>query len=342
MIDLQPSSEQAAIIDSVSSFLADRIPRDRMRPEPQPVPNRDREAWPELGALGVFALGLPEECGGAGYGLVEEVLVYREFGRFLLSPAAIATALAAKVAAAAGETALAARIGEGLEYVAPALPVRPDDAMAHHLLDADKGSACLSWQAGRLVLLPSDAFVDRLLVAGVDSTVTLERATLTDRPALARTVGNGLPRQGMLLVSAYLVGVAEAACEQSVEYAKVRQQFGQPIGAFQAVKHRCADMLMRASAAWNLTLFAALADVAGGGDALFQALAARLIAADAAFRNAAVNIQNHGGIGFTGEHDAHLFVKRAHMLDRFGGDSALHKKLLLREPSPFARQVTMA
>ena len=339
MIDLQPSSEQNASGDSVAAFLADRLPRDRLRPEPQPRPNMDFGAWAELGALGVFALGLPEDCGGAGYGLMEEMLVHREFGRFLLSPSVIATPVAAKLAAAAGDTALASRIGAGEVFVAPALAGGCFGRV--HLLDAPNALMLLSWGDGSLSLQESNAVGDRVAVAGIDTTVALETANLSGGQVIAAAEGHALSRQANLLVCAYLVGIAEAACEQSVAYAKVREQFDQPIGAFQAVKHRCADMLMRASAAWNLTLFAALADVAGGVDAGFQASAARLIAADAALRNAAVNIQNHGGIGFTGEHDAHHFLKRAHMLDRFGGGPAAQKKRMLAEPSPFSTQTSI-
>jgi len=339
MIDLQPSSEQNAIVDSVAAFLTDRLPRDRLRPEPQPRPNLDAQAWTDLGTLGVFALGLPEDCGGVGYGLMEEMLVHREFGRFLVSPAVIATPVAAKIAAAAGETALASRIGAGEVFVAPALPGGRGGRT--HLLDAPDAKMLLSWNGNSLTLHEANAFGERLDVAGIDSTVALQTAKASDKQIVARADGDALSRHASLLVCAYLVGIAEAACEESVAYAKVREQFGQPIGAFQAVKHRCADMLMRASAAWNLTLFAALADVAAGSDAGFQASAARLIAADAALRNAAVNIQNHGGIGFTGEHDAHLFLKRAHMLDRFGGGPAVQKKRMLAEPAPFQNQASI-
>lgn len=338
MIDLQPSADQVAIIDSVAAFLADRLPQDRLRPEPHPRANQDHLAWADLGALGVFALGLPEASGGAGYGLVEEVLVHREFGRYLVSPSVVSTAMAARVAAASGDSSLASRIGLGEIVVASALPGA--SVGRSHLLDAVAAPLVMSWSGDTLSLMDADAFGDRRPLVGIDSTVSLEAATFARTADPAAVAEGRLPRQAMLLVCAYLVGIAEAACDQSVEYAKVREQFGQPIGAFQAVKHRCADMLMRASAAWNLTLFAALADTAGGGDAGFQASAARLIAADAALRNAAVNIQNHGGIGFTGEHDAHLFLKRAHMLDRFGGGSSVQKKRMLSEPSPFSAQTS--
>src|SRR3546814_15514597 len=85
---------------------------------------------------------------------------------------------------------------------------------------------------------------------------------------------------------------------------------------------------------WNSTIFAALTDQAEGPDADFQAIAAKILASDAAFRNAAVNIQNHGAYGFTGEHHAHLFVKRAHFLDRFGGDATYQKRRMLAATQP--------
>src|SRR3546814_7762242 len=120
-------------------------------------------------------------------------------------------------------------------------------------------------------------------------------------PPLRVPAANGLWRRAQLLVSAYLTGLAEAALDDSVGYAKVREQFQQPSGAFQAVKHRCADMLTRASVAWNSTIFAALTDQAEGPDADLRAIAAKILASDAAFANAASNIQNHGAYGFTGD-----------------------------------------
>jgi alkylation response protein AidB-like acyl-CoA dehydrogenase len=190
-------------------------------------------------------------------------------------------------------------------------------------------------------LTPAETWRYRVLAPCIDSTVTLERARLeAGAPALwVAAAGTALPRRALLLDSAYLVGMAEAACSDSVDYAKVRQQFGQPIGAFQAVKHRCAEMLARASAAWNLTVFAALSALEGAPDAQFQAIAAKLMASDTAFRNAAVNIQNHGGIGFTGEYHAHLYVKRAHLFDRLGGDMAVQKKRFLAQPPVFQNPV---
>src|SRR3546814_20188980 len=104
-------------------------------------------------------------------------------------------------------------------------------------------------------------------------------------PPLRVPAANGLWRRAQLLVSAYLTGLAEAALDDSVGYAKVREQFQQPIGAFQAVKHRCADMLTRASVAWNSTIFASLTDQAEGPDADFQEFASKIQARAEAFRD---------------------------------------------------------
>jgi len=127
-----------------------------------------------------------------------------------------------------------------------------------------------------------------------------------------------------LLAAAEAVGVAERTLEDSVEYAKVRQQFGRPIGSFQAVKHRCADMAVRAEVARSLTTFAAVALAEGEETAPRHVAAAKVLASDAALANAADNIQNHGGMGFTWEADAHIYLKRAWLLEHALGTRAAH------------------
>lgn len=329
MIDMQASAEQQQILDSVTAMLADALPLERLRPNPRPALNRDQAAWPTLGALGVFGLGLPECDGGIGYGITEELLVCRAFGRQLLSPSVLATTIAAHIASPftqsirAGTTA----IGAAAAFAPMADSLNGD----WHLIDAAGCPAILVWNRAEIALIPITSWSDRTAAACIDSTINLERAHLS---AAQPSRNPTFARHASLLVSAYLVGLAEAACDESVEFAKVRQQFGQPIGAFQAVKHRCADMVTRASAAWNLTIFAALMHSDDTPDAAFQAIAARIISADAAFRNAATNIQNHGATGYTGENTAHLYLKRAHIVDRMGGDMAAQKAWLLAEPAP--------
>jgi alkylation response protein AidB-like acyl-CoA dehydrogenase len=119
-----------------------------------------------------------------------------------------------------------------------------------------------------------------------------------------------------------LAGVAEAARDMAVSYAATRVQFGQLIGAFQAVKHACADMAMRAEAAAAQTFYAALLVTAGNADTASDVASARLIAGKAALDNAKANIQVHGGMGFTQECDAHLYLKRAQLFSALNGSRA--------------------
>ena len=152
------------------------------------------------------------------------------------------------------------------------------------------------------------------------------RATTTDTSAFRLTA--------TLLTAALLAGIAEAVTEQSVSYAKDREQFGQPIGGFQAVKHRCADMATRAEVANGQLVYAALAVRDGRPDAAFHAHAARVVAAQGAIANAQINIQNHGGIGFTWEHTAHRFLTKARVVANCLGTTASHQAQLLAEPAP--------
>lgn len=335
MIDMQPSPEQQQIIDSIHSWLNDNLPYERFRPDPQPVPNRDRDRWAALGELGVFGIGVSEEQGGIGYGLIEEVLVARELGRYLVSPAALSTMVAVHVAAALGRRDLVDALVAGSVVVAPALGLTPESGSAagdYHLIDADGVELTLVVTQAGAGLVAASEWQDRREIDSIDTSLVLERARLAKPESWVEDAS--IARRAHLLVSAFMAGMAEAALEDSVGYSNIREQFGQPIGAFQAMQHRCADMVARASAAWNLTIFAALAEVDGAADAQFQICAARVIAADCAFKNGAVNIQNHGGIGFTGEHFAHLFVKRTHVLDRFDGDIFVQKKRLLAATPP--------
>jgi alkylation response protein AidB-like acyl-CoA dehydrogenase len=124
-----------------------------------------------------------------------------------------------------------------------------------------------------------------------------------------------LQLRGLVLVAAQLVGIAESCRDLSVEYAKTRQQFGRPIGVNQAIKHRCAEMAVAAERALDQLYFAAATVTQGGPDSEFQARTAKVVALAAARANSAATIQVHGGMGWTSEFDAHLFVERAEVLE---------------------------
>ena len=152
------------------------------------------------------------------------------------------------------------------------------------------------------------------LVEGLDETVTLARVTAAPASGVSDA-------RASLLIAAYLTGIAQAATDMAVEYAKTRQQFGQPIGAFQAIKHMCADMATRAAAA-DAQVFYAAVTFEAVNDPVGDIAAARMLAADAALANGKANIQIHGGMGFTAECDAHLLLKRAQLMARLGATSA--------------------
>ncbi len=196
------------------------------------------------------------------------------------------------------------------------------------LVLGDDGAALVS--ASDLVAEPM-ASIDLLVPTAIGTVSGLgSRCHLDDATALRR--------RATVLVSSELVGSgAGMTAEQSTEYAKDREQFGTPIGAIQAVKHRCVDMAVRADAATSLARLAPLAVARRGahGRRRFPGpRGTRIVAGDAAIDNAQVNVQNHGGIGFTWEHTAHRYVTRAQVRARCVGDERSHLGELLAQPSP--------
>ncbi len=305
-VDLNLDEDQRQILDAADSLLATHFPLSRLQGG---VPDA-LEAVIEFGGIG---LGLPESLGGAGVSVVEEALLNVAFGRHLVAPAVLAAALAARVAGAAGLTDLATALIGGDRRAALAV----FDADGLLLADAAPGGVAIGWRDGQVWLWDLVAGGGQP-VAGLDDTVALHRGGPAG--AVLAEGGAALALHGDLLVAAQLVGLARAAQDLAVGYAGLRQQFGQPIGAFQAIKHHCANMALRSELASAQLDMAALALAAGhAGDAGFQVVAARQLAAEAALENARTGIQIHGGIGFSAECDAHRFLKRAHLLAQVGG-----------------------
>jgi alkylation response protein AidB-like acyl-CoA dehydrogenase len=335
MIDLLPSAEQQQIIDSVGEFFARALPVARLR-TPAGSWRISAALWKEIAALGWFGLALAEEAGGAGYSLVEEMLAAREFGRHVASPALFAAILAAHVAAHAGRNALLEGIlsGELRVGLANALPAATRNAPEFHLVDADGSHLVLYWNETGMGLHERAAFATSSVVDSLDEAVHLERALGPHSAPVAWVSAQNcaLPRRAALFICAQLTGVAEAAKDDAVAYAKTREQFGQPIGAFQALKHDCAEMAVQCEVAYAQTFFAGLTENSGLADAEFQCAAAGVLTTQAALGNARANIQIHGGIGFTSESDAHRYLKRAHLLSQLGGAPS-RERLLQPVPS---------
>ena len=350
-MDLLPTDEQNEITNTVRTQLAADFELNDLAERDWSASVLDGDIWQRCAELGWFALGLSEADGGVGYGLPEEVLLFEQLGRHATPGPFLATVLAAHVAAAAGESDLVAAILGGTARVAlaevEAAPVSTAGALsggaapggesttrlrvtdfggADLLLVLDGASAILVNAEG--LEFSADTSFDPLVplaVAAVDLSGERVVCDVNDELVALRAT---------VLTAAELAGMAAATTDQSVEYAKDREQFGRPVGSFQAVKHRCADMAVRADAALQLTRLAALAVAGGHDDATFQAESARLVATDAAVTNAETNVQNHGGIGFTYEHSAHRYVTRARMRAATAGNRSSHCADLLAAPSP--------
>lgn len=311
MIDLLPDDAQQALADNFAEVLAAEAPLARLR-EPG---GSDRKLIAMLAGLGWTGLGIAPEQGGIGGGAVEEVLLMREAGRWLVSPNLAATMLAARLA----DLTVAADLIGGVHEAALAFD--------QYRLDGREAALTVYLaQEGAGIVDIEDAAAIR----AIDDSVTLERI----RVALPKHADAAAGRRFVLWSGAVLAGMAEAARDMAVAYAKVREQFGQPIGGFQAIKHGCADMALRCEAAWTQVAFAALAEDAGRSDAAFQVAAARLIAGDAALRNTRANVQVHGGMGFTEECDAQLLVRRTQVWLAASGGERRHQRAILAAPSP--------
>lgn len=340
MIDLLPDADQQQIIDSVAGFLGREFPLERLRPK-APTRASERDRWSELAEQGWFGLGLPEAAGGAGFTAVEEMLVHREFGRFLATPCLLATTIAAHLASAAGDEALTTALVGGEVTVALAAPIGavsigPTVDGEHYLIDSAEPDLLLSWNAGGMALIERGRLANIRHVEAVDGSTLLERAQAKACPARLFVSSEQAPvrRRANLLIAAALVGMAQASRDLAVEYAGVRTQFGKLIGSFQGVAHHCADMELRASAARAQTSFAAVCERDQRPHAAFQVAAAGLVAADAALQNATMAIRVHGAMGFTAECDVHHYLKRAHVLDRVSGGARALQAELMAQPAP--------
>lgn len=313
------TSEENGIMNAAAGLAADLLPIERLHG--LGAFDLTPAARATLGELGWFALSLPEQFGGSALSAVEQALFFREMGRQCAPIDILAQSLAVHVATE--NTVLRRRLLGGACSVALAEPAGGGvrlvgGADAEFALLADPQGAGLYALAG---LAPETR-------PGLDPATTLRIIPSLADP-VARLDTATVWEFGQLSVAAMLVGVAEAALDLIVEYAKVRETFGRKIGAYQAVRHPCADMAVRVEAARSQLWYAAAALKAGRGDARTHLIAAKHLANEAALANADTNIQLHGGIGVTDEHHAHLLLKRALLLGRlFGAKRTLLAELL--------------
>jgi alkylation response protein AidB-like acyl-CoA dehydrogenase len=339
-MDLLPDEAQQEVIASTAALLAKELPVSRLRNSFRAGPERLADTlWRTFAELGWFGLGLADDLGGVGFSAVEEVLLARELGRALAPPSVIATLLAARCAALASDGQRRGALLGGTLRAGWAEPLGDVEIGSRvrgrfQLIDADGTQLLFAANASGAALLDVAAARGEAK-ACLDDAVAIAEASI-DAPALAfvPAAREPLALRAVLLTAAALTGIAEGARDQAARYANERVQFGKPIGAFQAIKHRCADMAVRAEVAWQQTAYAALALRGSLSDAAFQVASAKALAAQAALESSASNVQVHGGYGFTVEYDAQLLVKRAHVYERLAGSRTQQLAAVLAAPPP--------
>ncbi|MBV1687302.1 acyl-CoA/acyl-ACP dehydrogenase [Novosphingobium sp. G106] len=312
---LAPDGDEVEIASAAAAFVADAMPIDRLH-KPDSA-NMDAPLRELFGEMGWFALAVPEALGGSGLSAVEHALFFREVGRQCGPVDVLAQCLAANTAT---DDSLRAQIIAGGRGVALLVA----DGDAHRLIgsaDSELGLA-VTPEGARLFSLGG---IDAEARPALDPANSLHIVGNVPHPFEQREAG-GIWQLGQLGAAAMLVGIAEAALDLIVDYAKIRETFGRKIGSWQAVRHPCADMAVRVEAARSQLWYAAAAVKEARGDAAVHLDVAKHMANTAALANTDANIQLHGGIGVTDEHGAHLLLKHALLLSRLFGS----KRMLLR------------
>jgi len=360
------SEEQEELRKMVRRFLEEKSPESEVRRLMASAEGYDPAVWAQMAnELALQGLGIPEEFGGQGYGPVELYVVFEEMGAALFcSPYFSTVALAANAllfvgsdvdkatylpGIASGETIATVALtddaggwdlsttsttatGSGEDFVL--------DGVRSYVTDGSTASLILvpamSAKGLSLFAVAGDAKgLTRESLSTMDQTRKQSRLEFKSTPAtLVGEEGGALAGLKATLqvaaaaLAAEQVGGAQRVLDASVEYAKNRVQFGRPIGSFQAIKHKCADMLLDVESAKSAAYYAAWSAQERNDELPIAASLAKSFCSEAYFHCAAENIQIHGGIGFTWEHPAHLYFKRAKSSELFLGDPAYHRELL--------------
>lgn len=292
-----------AIADATGDTIQAEAPLSRWW-VPQTDAKADENRLLNFGAgMGWNGFSAPASAGGAEASVIEEMLVFRALGRNLAPVGFTAATIAVQVALNTGLTELASDIVSGAVRVALA-----GSSNAQRLLGAGGASLALCITGNSIGLKQIGA--DTVTGLGLDGMTTVTDLP-SDAPAIAVIEDTTLVLRYRLLVAAQLQSLAETALAESNAYAKTREQFGKPIGSFQAVRHKIADMEVRSRLAEAQIYFAAVRLCEGGADMALQVNSALALAVHAARENSEANIANHGAIGVTTENSGHLLLKRA-------------------------------
>ncbi len=336
------TDDQLLFRDTVRDFLQKECQPEQVRYAWVNGTGRLPEVWAGLAEMGVVGLTVPEEHGGLGMHEVDLVLLLEETGRVALpEPLVETTAVAAPLLAEAAPADLAARwlprIAAGDAVVAVGLVGTP------FVLDADSADLVVVESDDRLLAVPGES-VQLESQWSVDGSRRLfavdwrqpDAVVLAEGEDGWRAVNRAFDR-GALGTAAQLLGLADRMLEMTVEYVRSRHQFGVPIGSFQAVKHHLADALVHLEFARPVVYHAAYSVANGLDTAPRDVSMAKAYASSAALAVSRKALQCHGAIGYTVEHDLHLWMKRSWALARSWGDAAYHRNrvgLTILGPEP--------
>jgi alkylation response protein AidB-like acyl-CoA dehydrogenase len=359
------SEEQDQLREFVRSFLEDKSSEEAVREQMATEKGYDDAVWTQMAEqMGLQALIIPEEFGGQGYSYVELIVVLEEMGRALLcAPYFSSVVLAANALIhsgddaaksellpqiAGGTVATVAFTEENGKWDESGITMQAAASGDGYTLDGTK-MYVLDGHTAEIILVAArtDAGVSLFSVAAdaagltrtalstMDQTRKQAKLEFSGTPAtLIGADGGGwavLERMldlAAVALAAEQVGGAQMCLDMAVEYAKVRVQFGRPIGSFQAIKHKCADMLLEVESAKSAAYYAGWCAAELNDELPSTASLAKAYCSEAYFHASAENIQIHGGIGFTWEHPAHLYFKRAKSSELLFGDPTYHREQL--------------
>jgi alkylation response protein AidB-like acyl-CoA dehydrogenase len=353
------TDEQQAIKSTAKELLASRYKSERIRELAESEHGFEQSDWQEMAELGWPGLALPEEWGGQGLGIVDLAVLFEEMGYALAPSPLLSNTVAGLALATTGDDAQRER------WLAPLASGEKRGTVALFEAGGSATIGDFGMEAkedgdgvvldGEKVLVIDAASADFFVVATADGrrhlverdaegvsvtpeksfdftrrlhSVRLEGVRVAPEATLAGGQEDYLPVlwRACVAIAAESTGVAQRAMEMAVSYAKDRQQFGRPIGSYQAVSHRCAQMLLETENARSAVYGAAWAADAEPESLPLAASMAKAYASDAGWRVPDASIQVHGGIGFTWEHDLHFFLKRGRANAAAFGTASWHRE----------------
>ena len=318
-MDLNPDETQLELAGAVADYCDRRLTTSRLR-QLIDAPSGDSSLWAEIAELGVFDLRRDQAEGGLGLGMAEAALVFEGLGRALAPGPIVDTHLA--------HTLLSTSFPDGLPHAATSTTVGFSPLLIPHL---DQADVVVVIRPDSLALVGADEMSGTAVSRPLDPLTPLH--ILADEPHGRSVAGPDFyvawTRQARILTAAIQVGIASAVLDHTVKYTITREQFGRPLGANQALKHRMADMHVRTVVARAAVLAAAAnCDDPEAEDLDRAANSAKVLADAAAVENGKAAVQLHGGMGFTWETDVHLYLKRAWVNSQSAGTSDECSELL--------------